>query len=84
MQESPVQRSTETATRFTETQRRILSYLRDQARTQTYFKSGAVGEELGLSANEVGTNIAALREQTTEVDIEKWGYSSSTTWKVTL
>ena len=65
-------------------QRRILSYLRENGRMKTYFKSRLIGEELGLSAKEVGTNMAAIREGEFDVDVEKWGYSSGTTWKVTV
>ena len=67
---------------LTEKQRRILGYLRDHAATRTYFKSRLIGEELEMSAKEVGTNMPAIREGNFDVDVEKWGYSSSTTWKV--
>ncbi|MFB6069748.1 MAG: hypothetical protein ABEJ76_01885 [Halanaeroarchaeum sp.] len=63
-------------------QRSILEYLRENAQTKTYFKSRLIGEELDLSAKEVGTNMPAVVEAA-DLDIEKWGYSSSTTWKVT-
>ncbi|WP_290811071.1 hypothetical protein [Halovivax sp.] len=63
-------------------QRRILEYLRSHAATKTYFKSRLIGDELGLTAKEVGSNITALQEGDYDVEIEKWGYSSSTTWKV--
>ncbi len=64
-------------------QRRILQYLRERADDQTYFKSRLIAEELGLSAKEVGANMRAVRERATEFDVEKWGYSSGTTWMVT-
>ncbi len=65
-------------------QRRILTYLREHADGQTYFKSRLIGRDLGLSAKEVGTNMRAIADGETAVDVEKWGYSSSTTWKVTV
>jgi DNA-binding Lrp family transcriptional regulator len=68
---------------LSEKQRRILSYLQENAADQTYFKSRLIADELGLSAKEVGTNMTALQEGNFEVSIEKWGYSSSTTWMVT-
>lgn len=71
------------ATELTEKQRRILRYLREHADTRTYFKSRLIGRELDLSAKEVGTNMPALQGGRFGLDIEKWGYSSSTTWKVT-
>ncbi|ELZ20231.1 hypothetical protein C475_20697 [Halosimplex carlsbadense 2-9-1] len=68
---------------LTEKQRRILEYLRDNAETQTYFKSRLIGDELDLSAKEVGSNMTTIQNSDTDLDVEKWGYSSSTTWKVT-
>jgi len=64
-------------------QQRILAYLREQVDTQTYFKSRLIAEELGMSAKEVGTNMPPLVESDVDLSIEKWGYSSGTTWMVT-
>jgi hypothetical protein len=64
-------------------QRRILQYLRDRADERTYFKSRLIAEDLGMSAKEVGTNMTALTEGEFDVSVEKWGYSSGTTWMVT-
>lgn len=71
------------ATNLSEKQRQILGYLREHASEQTYFKSRLIAEDLGLSAKEVGTNMTALTDGEFDIDIEKWGYSSSTTWQVT-
>jgi len=68
---------------LTAKQRRILSYLRDNVDQQTYFKSRCIGEALDMSAKEVGTNMPPLQDSDLDLDVEKWGYSSSTTWKVT-
>ncbi|MFC7138665.1 hypothetical protein ACFQMA_02295 [Halosimplex aquaticum] len=68
---------------LTEKQQRILQYLRENADTQTYFKSRLIGDELDLSAKEVGSNMTAIKNSDAALDVEKWGYSSSTTWKVT-
>lgn len=64
-------------------QGRILSYLRERAGETTYFKSRLIAEELGLSAKEVGANMAAVADAAADLDVEKWGYSSGTTWMVT-
>ncbi|WP_181692040.1 hypothetical protein [Natronomonas sp. LN261] len=69
---------------LTDKQQRILAYLRERGRMKTYFKSRLIGEELGLSAKEVGSNMTAICEGEFDVDVEKWGYSSGTTWKVTV
>lgn len=63
-------------------QRRILAYLVENAE-QTYFKSRLIADELGLSAKEVGANMRAIRREDVGLTVEKWGYSSGTTWMVT-
>jgi len=68
---------------LSEKQRRILEYLREHADDQTYFKSRLIAEDLGLSAKEVGTNMTAIADGEFALSVEKWGYSSSTTWMVT-
>jgi len=68
---------------LTHKQRRILRYLREQADEQTYFKSRLIADELGMSAKEVGANMTPLVEGDIDLTVEKWGYSSGTTWMVT-
>jgi len=68
---------------LSEKQRRILEHLREHADEQTYFKSRLIGEAVGLSAKEVGTNMPAIQRGEFGLEVEKWGYSSSTTWMVT-
>jgi biotin operon repressor len=63
-------------------QLRILEYLRERADSETYFKSRVIGQELGLSAKEVGANMRAIRDGEYGIDVSKWGYSSGTTWQV--
>ncbi|MFD1684606.1 DUF7123 family protein [Halobellus litoreus] len=75
--------STTTAPNLSEKQRRILRYLRANADERTYFKSRLIAEELDLSAKEVGANMRALLDGDVDLTVEKWGYSSGTTWKVT-
>jgi hypothetical protein len=64
-------------------QERILRYLRENAGEQTYFKSRLIADDLGLSAKEVGANMTAVADAAVDIDVEKWGYSSGTTWMVT-
>ncbi|SDJ77313.1 hypothetical protein SAMN05216226_1099 [Halovenus aranensis] len=68
---------------LSEKQQRILGYLRDNADEQTYFKSRLIAEDLDMSAKEVGTNMKAIEQGEFDLSVEKWGYSSSTTWMVT-
>lgn len=72
-----------TASNLSDKQHRILQYLRSNADNRTYFKSRLIGEDLGMTAKEVGANMTAIQEGDFDVGVEKWGYSSSTTWKVT-
>lgn len=65
-------------------QQRILAYLKANVEDKTYFKSRLIASDLGLSAKEVGANMPAVAAATAELTIEKWGYSSSTTWQVSL
>ena len=77
---------TTTDTTLNEKQQRIIHYLQEHAQTQSYFKSRQIGAALGLSPKEVGANITAIVDGDYDdgLAIEKWGYSSSTTWMVTL
>ena len=70
-------------TDLTEKQLRILGYLREHAPQQTYFKSRLIAEDLDMSAKEVGANMPAICDADFDLDVEKWGYSSGTTWMVT-
>lgn len=74
--------TTATVSSLNEKQRRILQYLHERVDTQTYFKSRLIAEDLGLTAKEVGTNMSALQASDVGLAVEKWGYSSSTTWMV--
>ena len=78
-----VSMSTTQATTLSTKQQRILQYLRTNAADQTYFKSRLIAKDLGLSAKEVGANLRAILDGDFDVTVEKWGYSSGTTWKVT-
>lgn len=64
-------------------QHRILEYLREHVDETTYFKSRLIADDLGLSAKEVGTNMTAIADGSFDISVEKWGYSSGTTWMVT-
>ncbi|MFB6112694.1 MAG: hypothetical protein ABEJ58_01170 [Halodesulfurarchaeum sp.] len=80
---SAVTVSAEAQNDLTPKQRRILEYLRQHAGERTYFKSRLIGEDLDLSAKEVGANMPKVAEAATDLEVKKWGYSSATTWRVT-
>ncbi len=62
---------------------RLLSYLRSKATDgEVYFKSKFIADDIGLSPKEIGALMVKLRGSTTDLEIEKWSYTSATTWRV--
>jgi len=64
---------------------RVEAYLRQQAEDtdgDLYIKSRDVAAATELSAKQVGPLIARLQREGTELSIERWAYSNSTTWRV--
>ncbi|PSP27124.1 hypothetical protein BRC65_07630 [Halobacteriales archaeon QH_2_65_14] len=62
---------------------RLRSYLKQKAEDgEMYFKSKFIADEVGLSPKEIGALMVKLRESTTDIEIEKWSYTSATTWRV--
>ncbi|WP_435332507.1 DUF7123 family protein [Haloarchaeobius sp. TZWWS8] len=70
---------------YSEEETKILAYLHDSvSRGQQYFRAKNIADALGLSSKQVGSRLPRLAEKSEDVEIEKWGRSRSTTWKVTL
>lgn len=69
---------------LTDKQQRILQYLREEGETKTYFKSRLIAADLDFTAKEVGANMRTLLNGDYDISVEKWGYSSGTTWKVSV
>lgn len=64
---------------------RLRNYLRDKAADgEVYFKSKFIADDVGLSPKEIGALMVKLRDSATELEIEKWSYTSATTWRVTV
>ena len=62
---------------------RLKTFLLQQATNdELYLKSKFIAEEVGLSPKEIGALMVKLRESTSELVIEKWLYTSATTWRV--
>ncbi|MEF8842168.1 MAG: hypothetical protein V5A62_11165 [Haloarculaceae archaeon] len=75
------QPSTETTPEDKES--RLLSYLRERAADgELYFKSKFIADEVDLSPKEIGALMVKLRDSATDLEIEKWSYTSATTWRV--
>jgi len=62
---------------------RLKHYLAEKARDgELYFKSKFIADEVGLSPKEIGALMVKLSKSSTDLEIEKWSYTSATTWRV--
>jgi len=62
---------------------RLLSYLRNKAADgEVYFKGKFISDDVGLSPKEIGALMVKLSTSATDLEIEKWSYTSATTWRV--
>jgi hypothetical protein len=62
---------------------RLREYLHERAKDgETYFKSKFISDEVGLSPKEIGALMVKLRDSAVDLEIEKWSYTSATTWRV--
>jgi CRP-like cAMP-binding protein len=63
---------------------RLRRYLRQRAEEgEVYIKGKFIADDVGLSPKEIGALMVKLRESASELEIEKWSYTSATTWRVT-
>ncbi len=64
---------------------RLRSYLRQRAEDgEVYVKSKFIADDVGLSPKEIGALMVKLRDSARDLEIEKWSYTSATTWRVTV
>jgi len=62
---------------------RLKEYLLSKAQDgELYFKSKFIADEVGLSPKEIGSLMVKLRDSATELSVEKWSYTSATTWRI--
>jgi len=62
---------------------RLQEYLREKATDgEMYFKSKFIADDVGLSPKEIGALMVKLKDSATDLEIEKWSYTSATTWRV--
>ena len=62
---------------------RLKEYLLSKAQDgELYFKSKFIADEDGLSPKEIGALMVKLRDSATELSVEKWSYTSATTWRI--
>lgn len=65
---------------------RLRAYLHQQtaeSNGEVYFKSKFIADDVGLSPKEIGALMCKLSDSVAELSIEKWSYTSATTWRVT-
>lgn len=63
---------------------RLRRYLSQRAEDgEVYIKGKFIADDVGLSPKEIGALMVKLRDTATDIEIEKWSYTSATTWRVT-
>lgn len=69
---------------FEETKEHVVTYLKQQHKEGiTVIKSKQIAAETGISTKRVGTAMAALEEQSTPLEINRWGGDSNgTKWSI--
>jgi len=64
-------------------EQRLKSFLAAKAADgEMYFKSKFIADEVGLSPKEIGALMVKLKDSATELEVEKWSYTSATTWRI--
>ena len=62
---------------------RLKTYLLSKAQDgEIYFKSKFIADEVGLSPKEIGALMVKLRDSASDLTVEKWSYTSATTWRI--
>lgn len=68
---------------LTEDDRRIIRHLRSLINNgEVYVRSRQIADAVDLTANQVGARLSRLADKVDDFEIEKWGRSRSTTWRV--
>lgn len=82
--------STQSATVDGDTQmnpkaRQLAQYLRDEAHSaggEMYVKGKFISDDVDLSPKEIGALMIQLQDSVRDLEIEKWSYTSATTWRI--
>ena len=76
--------TTQTSTAAESKEARLKRYLNERASDgELYFKSKFIADEVDLSPKEIGALMVKLCDSADDLNIEKWSYTSATTWRVT-
>ena len=65
-------------------ERRLKQYLRERANDdgELYFKGKFIADDVGMSPKEIGALMVKLADSAEDLEVEKWSYTSATTWRV--
>ncbi|WP_159898938.1 DUF7123 family protein [Salinirussus salinus] len=75
--------ATTTPSQESSKEERLRAFLERKATDgEMYFKSKFIADEVGLSPKEIGALMVKLKESAPGLEIEKWSYTSATTWRV--
>jgi hypothetical protein len=67
----------------TVTRRTVHAYLVDRAENgPAYLRARDIAHDLGGSPKAVGQYLSQLQNELSEISLEKWGRSKSTTWRI--
>ena len=62
---------------------RLRTYLRQRAEDgEVYVKGKFIADDVGLSPKEIGALMVKLQDSGGDLEVEKWSYTSATTWRV--
>lgn len=57
--------------------------LEDDESGELYIKGKFISDDVDLSAKQIGQYMKQLQNAPSNINIEKWSYSSATTWRIT-
>lgn len=83
---SVTQTTENTTTNLSPKAQKLAQYLHDEASNnggEMYIKSKFISDDVGLSSKEIGALMVRLQEHANNLTVEKWSYTSATTWLVT-
>ena len=63
----------------------LARYLREEveeASGDLYVKGKFIADDVGLSPKEIGQLMVQLQGSVPDLEIEKWSYTSATTWRI--
>lgn len=64
---------------------RLVRYLRSEAERSggvTYVKGKHIAGDVDLSPQEIGAILSDLTDTALDIEVEKWAYTTATTWRV--